>query len=229
MIEKFTVAIAVYKGSAKKFLENIAFQIGVSTVEVKDNGKERNLTVDEIKESILDAINDEYVFILPNANRLPTSIRFFLEDCLGFGLTICTIAPNNPSKDIFLEMIEVELELPEDKRIREIMKAEASKLNLKLSNSELAELQAYAGKNPMLARKVIRNKKLGLTKKQKPEHTQYLVIMPIIISILLAFGIVRFIGMGTGNKSLYIFGGVTLVTGMCLKQLGSVKGARKRI
>ena len=53
--------------------------------------------------------------------------------------------------------------------------------------------------------------------------------MPIIIDALVAFGIVRFVGMGTANKSLYITGGVCLVTGMVLKQLGSVKGARKRL
>lgn len=52
--------------------------------------------------------------------------------------------------------------------------------------------------------------------------------MPIILACLMSFGIVRFIGMGTGNKSLDIFGGVPLVAGMTLKQLGSVKGARKR-
>ena len=53
--------------------------------------------------------------------------------------------------------------------------------------------------------------------------------MPIIIAALMAFGIVRFVGMGTGNKGLYITGGVCLVAGMALKQLGSVRGARKRL
>ncbi|WP_424100820.1 hypothetical protein [Moorena producens] len=52
---------------------------------------------------------------------------------------------------------------------------------------------------------------------------------PIIIAALMSFGIIRFIGMGTGNKSLYIFGGVSLVAGMTLKQLGSIRGARKRL
>ncbi len=91
-----------------------------------------------------------------------------------------------------------------------------------------AELQPLAGRNPGLARKVIKNEALGL-KQDKPEHTQYVVIIPIIIAALMAFGIVRFIGMGTGNKGLYITGGVCLVTGMARKQLGSVKGARKRL
>ena len=81
----------------------------------------------------------------------------------------------------------------------------------------------------MLARKVVRNEKLGLNQKGSPQHTQYVVIMPVIIACLMAFGIVRFIGMGTGNKSLYIFGGTTLVAGMTMKQLGQVRGARKRL
>ena len=95
-------------------------------------------------------------------------------------------------------------------------------------DEKLAELQSYVGKNPMLARKAIQNEYLGLNK-QNPQHTQYVVIMPIIIAILMGFGIVRFIGLGTGNKSLYIFGGVTLVAGMTLRQLGKVSGARKKL
>jgi len=41
--------------------------------------------------------------------------------------------------------------------------------------------------------------------------------------------VVRFVGMGTQNKSLYIMGGVCLVSGMALKQLGGIRGARKRL
>ena len=134
----------------------------------------------------------------------------------------------NPRKDIFLEMLEVELELPSDAHIRLVMAAEAQRQGLQIDKSRLAELQPLAGRNPMLARKVIRNEALGL-KQEKPEHTQYVVIMPILVALLMSFGIIRFVGMGTGNKSLYIFGGVTLVAGMTLKQLGSVRGARKRL
>jgi hypothetical protein len=108
------------------------------------------------------------------------------------------------------------------------MEAEAQRQGLNLSKSQLAELQPLAGRNPMLARKIIRNEKLGL-KQDKPEHTQYVVIMPVIIAMLFSFAVVRFIGMGTGNKGLYITGGVCLVSAMALKQLGNVRGARKRL
>jgi hypothetical protein len=47
------------------------------------------------------------------------------------------------------------------------MEAEANKQGLQISKSRLAELQPLAGRNPMLARKVIRNEKLGL-KQDRP-------------------------------------------------------------
>jgi hypothetical protein len=80
----------------------------------------------------------------------------------------------------------------------------------------------------MLARKVIRNEKLGL-KQEKVEHTQYIVVMPILIAMLFVFAVVRFVGMGTKNKSLYITGSVALVVATALKQVGQVRGARKRL
>ena len=76
------------------------------------------------------------------------------------------------------------------------MEAEAQKQGLKIDKSRLAELQPLAGRNPGLARKVIKKKKaLGL-KQDKPEHIQCVVIIPIILACLMSFGIVQFIGMG---------------------------------
>ncbi len=124
-------------------------------------------------------------------------------------------------------MLEIKLELSSDRHIREVMEAEAEKQGLQISKSRLAELQPLAGLNPMLARKIIKNEALGL-KQDKLEHTQYVVIMPVIIAALMTFGIVRFVGLGKGNRGLYVIGGCCLVTGMALKQSGSVKGARKR-
>ncbi|MGL5832452.1 MAG: hypothetical protein ACRC1Z_04370 [Waterburya sp.] len=69
---------------------------------------------------------------------------------------------------------------------------------------------------------------LGL-KQNKLEHINYVVIMPMIIAMLFSFAVVRFIGMGTGNKGFYITGGVCLVSPMALKQFGNVRGAKKRL
>ena len=202
----------------------IAMHLGCPTEDAND----KPMTVDALKEEILINSGENTVLIFPEAKRLTTSIRYWLEDAIAQGVKVVCFAVANPGKDIFLEMLEIELELPSDRHIREVMEAEAQRQGLNISKSRLAELQPLAGRNPMLARKIIKNEKLGL-KQDKPEHTQYVVIMPILIALLMSFGIIRFIGMGTGNKSLYIFGGVTLVAGMTLKQLGSVRGARKRL
>ena len=193
-----------------------------------EDDKNKPLTVDKLKEEILINSGEDTLLILPEAKRLTTSIRYWLEDMISAGARVVCFAVANPGRDIFLDMLEIELDLPSDRHIREVMMAEAQRLNLNIDKSRLAELQPLAGRNPMLARKIIKKEALG-HKQDKPEHTQYVVIMPITIAALMAFGIVRFIGMGTGNKGLYITGGVCLVAGMALKQLGSVKGARKRL
>ena len=224
MLGEYQSAIATYKGSIKKFFQAIAMQLGCPT----ENDEGKPMTVDALKEEILINSGEDTLLIFPESKRLTTSIRYWLEDMISTGARIVCFAVANPGKDIFLEMLEIELELPNDAHIRLVMAAEAQRLGLQISKSRLAELQPLAGRNPMLARKIIKNEALGI-KQDKPEHTQYVVIMPIIIAALMAFGIVRFVGMGTGNKGLYITGGVCLVTGMALKQLGSVKGARKRL
>src|SRR4028119_1023093 len=124
-------------------------------------------------------------------------------------------------------MIEVELKLPDDRIIRSAMEDEASKVGLNLSTARLSQLQPLAGRNPMLARKVIRQEQLGIN--QKVEHRQYLVMMPIILSALFSFAIIRYVGMGTGNKNWQIFGGVSLTVAMAAKQLGRVEGAKKKL
>ncbi len=231
---EFVIAAAVYKGSGKRFFVRLAEQLDIPTEETKydKNGEpcgERALTMDQLKDEIAENVGPETLFILPEAKRLSTGIRYWLEDLINAGVRVVCFAAANPGRDIFLEMLEVELELPTDRAIREVMQAEADRLGLKLDRSRLAELQPLAGRNPMLAKKVIRNEKLGVNQEASPQHTQYVVIMPILIACLMAFGVVRFIGMGTRNKSLYIFGGVALIAGMTLKQVGQVRGARKRL
>jgi len=225
---EFNCAIATYKGSSKVFFHSLAEQLDIPTEVEGDNGRTRALTMDALKEEIAQNVNAETVLIFPEAKRLTTGIRYWLEDLIANGVRVVCFAAANPSRDIFLEMLEIELELPSDRRIREVMETEAHHQGITLSQSRLAELQPLAGRNPMLAKTVIRREKLGMRQDQV-EHTQYVVIMPIIIAALFSFAVVRFIGMGTGNKALYITGGICLVSAMALKQLGQVRGARKRL
>ncbi|MGL6340794.1 MAG: hypothetical protein ACRC80_16835, partial [Waterburya sp.] len=207
-----------------KFFIAIAMQLDCPT----EDDRNKPLTVDALKEEITANCGEDTILILPEAKRLTTSIRYWLEDMISAGARVVCFAVANPGRDIFLDMLEIELELPSDAHIRLVMAAEAQRQGLQIDKSRLAELQPLAGRNPMLARKIIKQEKLGLTQ-DKPEHTQYVVIMPVIIAMLFSFAIVRFVGLGTGNQGLYITGGVCLVSAMALKQLGNVRGARKRL
>ena len=224
MMGEYNCAIATYKGSLKKFFSAIAFNLDCPT-EDQETGK--TLTVDALKDEILENSGEDTLLILPEAKRLTTSIRYWLEDMMAAGVIVVCLAVVNPKKEIFLEMLEIELDLPSDRDIRAIMEAEAERQGLNLTKSQLAELQPLAGRNPMLARKVIRSEKLGL--KQSSQHTQYINIMPIFFALIMGFAVLRFVGMGTRNKPLYIFGGVSLAVLMGAKQLGSIKGAQKRL
>jgi hypothetical protein len=233
MSGEFNSAIATYKGSIKKFFVAIAMQLDIPTTETQYNKNgdptgEKDLTVDALKQEILENSGEDTLLIFPEAKRLTTSIRYWIEDMISAGAKVVCFAVANPGKDIFLDMLEIELSLPSDAHIRLVMAAEAQRQGLQIDISRLAELQPLAGRNPMLARKIIKNEALGL-KQDKPEHTNYVTIMPVIIAMLFSFAVVRFIGMGTGNKGLYITGGVCLVSAMALKQLGNVRGARKRL
>jgi len=223
----FSVATATYKGSGKKFFQQLAEQLDIPTEIEDDKGRVKQLTLDQLKEEIALNIPSDALLLFPEAKRLTTGIRFWLEDLIEQGCRVCCFAVANPQRDIFIEMIEVELKLPDDRIIRSAMEDEASKVGLNLSSARLSQLQPLAGRNPMLARKVIRQEQLGIN--QKVEHRQYLVMMPIILSALFSFAIIRYVGMGTGNKNWQIFGGVSLTLAMAAKQLGRVEGAKKRL
>ncbi len=221
---EFSCALERYKGSTKTFFKGVAEQLEIET----QNEKGRDLTVDALKESLLEAACEDWLLVLPEAKRLPASVRFWLEDAIASGVRVVAFSPVNPRRDVFLDMLEVELELPTDAYIRVVMASEAQRLGLHIDQARIAELQPLAGRNPMIARKVIRREKLGM-KQDKVEHTQGIVIMPILVAALFSFAVVRFVGLGTGNKGLYITGGVALTVGMALKQLSRVSGTRRKL
>ena len=224
---EFSIATATYKGSGKKFFQQLAKQLDVPTDIEDDKGRVKQLTLDQLKEEIALNIPTDALLLLPEAKRLTTGIRFWLEDLIEAGCRVCCFAVNNPGRDIFIEMIEVELELPSDRAIRCAMEDEAAKLNLNLTAARLSQLQPLAGRNPMLARKVVRQEQLGIN--QPVQHRQYLVMMPVILTALFSFAIIRYVGMGIGNKNWQIFGGISLTAAMAAKQLGRLEGAKKKL
>jgi hypothetical protein len=226
---EFSIAKAIYKGSGKRFFTQLANQFDIPTTCPKLNADgeeigEKPMTLDELKEEIALNIPADALLLFPEAKRLTTGIRFWLED---LNCRICCFAVVNPGRDIFLDMVEIELALPDDRTVRSAMESEARAIRLNISEARFSELQSYAGRNLTAARKIIRQEKLGLTK--DPKHDQYLDVSPLIMGMFCCVGIVRFIGMGTNNKSLYIIGGIAMMLGLALKYLGRVSGPKRRI
>ena len=226
---EFSIAKVVYKGSGKRFFTQLAGQFDIPTTCPRLNADgeeigEKAMTLDELKEEIALNLPADALLILPEAKRLTTLITFWLED---LNCRICCFAVVKPSRDFFIKMIEIELELPNDRTVRSAMETEARAIGLNISEARFSQLQSYAGRNSAAARKIIRQEKLGLTK--DPNHNQYLDISPLIMGMFCCVAIVRFIGMGTGNRSLYIIGGIAMMLGLALKYLGRVSGPRRRI
>ena len=84
MLGDFQAAIATYKGSVKKFFTAIAFQLDIPT----ENEDGKQLTVDQLKEEIAVNCSDGTLLILPEAKRLTTSIRYWLEDLMANGVVV---------------------------------------------------------------------------------------------------------------------------------------------
>lgn len=227
------IAIAKYQSSGKLFFQKLADQLGVETTEPKLNKDgepvgDRSLTLDELKDSLLDSIGPETLFVLPDSKRLTTGVRYWLENAIANGVRVCCFAVVNPKRDIFLGMIEIELEPPPESYIREIMRSEAIKRGLQFSESELAELAPQAGRSPLVAKQVIKRRALGI-KDEVASHTQYVNVTPLWYAFLAGLAVMRFVGQGTGQKDLQIFGGIAFMAFMTLKQLGQIKGSRRRL
>lgn len=230
---EFDTATAVYKGSGKNFFMKLAEQLGVPSEEAKFNAKgeetgTKPLSMDELKEAIATGVNTGTLLIFPEAKRLTTGIRYWLEDLMSAGVKVVCFAAANPRRDIFLDMVEIELSLPSEQHIRHVMREESQRYGLNLSESELADLQPQAGRNPLIARQVVKRRALGL-KDETAQHTQYVNVTALWFAFLAGFAAMKFVGMGVGDKTIQVFGGLAFMLFMSLKQLGQIQGARKKL
>jgi len=161
---EFACAIVTYKGSTKTFFQSIAKQLDIPTEAVTDDeedGGGKPFTVDELKEEILQNLTDDTLIILPESKRLPASVRYWFEDAINQGAKLTAFSPINIGKDMFLGMLEVELDLPDDREIRRAMEQEADRLGLSITKGRLAELQTLAGRNQMIAERLFSAKSWG--------------------------------------------------------------------
>lgn len=210
----FTVAMGVYLGSNKELLREIAQMLGVPIEEELDSGKTRQLTVDELRREIgLELKQPDRVLIADDAERWPQSLRLWLEDCWKREPKprLLLLSDRPPATGIFVKVPRIELGQATGEEIRGIMVEEAQKFGQTLPARELATLQERVGGNPALARRVVRERLLSLESEAgEGDHYRYVDGTPFLIAAMGAVALVRFVGLGLGDRSLYLLGGVAL-------------------
>ncbi|PSN17801.1 9-O-acetyl-N-acetylneuraminate esterase [filamentous cyanobacterium CCP5] len=227
------VATATYSGSSKQTLVGIAEALDVPIVEVTPKGRERPLTAEELRVELLDALkNAKALLIVDDAHRFPSSLRYWLEEVLKAGGLMLLLADRPPAKDVFLKVPRLELESLTVDQIRTVMYEEATRQGMAINPSRFAELQQRAGGNPALAKRVIHEELMGLSDSSEAgDHRQYIDGTPFLIAALTIVGIVKFIGIGMGDKALYIVGGVASLLAIALRTVFSQanRGSRARL
>lgn len=148
--------------------------------------------------------------VIDDAQRLPVSLRSWLETLLASGQRILLFAAFPPARDIFLKLPRIELKPLKNKPIRELMETAARELDIELTPAQFSMLQERCGGNPMLARRVVREEFLGLDD-TSPDHTQWINGTPMLIAGLMIFAVLRFVGRGLHSTDLYLIGGCLTV------------------
>lgn len=225
----YSVAMVKYSGSAKDLLEELCDQLGVDT-KYSDGNKFKNKTALMLKDDIRDKLaNGSSLLIVDDAQRWSTSLRYWLEDLWRAKIPLLLLACQPPAKEIFTKLPIIELKPIADTDIREVMRLEADTQGLKLSLSELASLQSRSGNNPEIAKRIIREAALGLSDDKSGNHYQYIDGTPFLLTLISFVGMIRFAGLGLGDKSLYIMGGILTILAVGLRSLlyAANRGNRK--
>ena len=195
----------------------ICDQLGCD-IEDNSGNKPRPYTADQLREEIAQELEiANTLLICDNAHRYPVSLRYWLQDCLGSKALLLMLATKPPVGGIFFKMPRISIQPMMSQEIREIMLEEAGEINLKLPASTIADLEQRCGGNPFLARRVVREQSLNLGADEQGDRIDYVDGTPFLIAGLSLIGIVRFIGMGLGDKSLYIIGGIATISAISLR------------
>ena len=160
----------VTPSTPKQTVLDIALQLGVAI----SNDEGRPFTQMQLQTEIAALLAEQRAFLLlDDAHRLPVSLRVWLEQLLARGQALALFATHPPRKDIFLKLPRLELKPLDHAQIRELMREAADAQHLALSPAQLAALQERTGGNPMLARRVLDEERLGL-ETTAPDHTEWI-------------------------------------------------------
>jgi len=224
----WNVAIADYESSSKDTLLEICDQLGCDTAD-NSGAKPKPYSAAQLRMEIKAALlTSNTLLICDNANHYPVAMQRWLKNCLADRALLLMLATKPPAGGIFFKMPRIYIRALESLQIREIMLEEADEIGLKLPASELALLEQRCGGNPFLARRVVREQSLNLGSDQEGDRVDYIDGTPFLIATLSMVGVVRLIGLGLGNRSLYIIGGIFTISAITLRILVTRANSRNK-
>ena len=210
----FTVAF-IEPATPKQMLLEIAYQLEVET----QNLEGKALNTDQLKRAIASYLENNTGFlVIDDTHIFDTKFRIWLKQLRRQGAPMLLLATDPPRSDVFISVPRIELQPLPEYAIREIMEQAALERGISLKNSDLSKLQERAGGNPMLAQRAVDEEYLGL-EVEAGDHRRYFDITPLILLAGIAFVVMRFIGLGTNDQALYIFGGIAAAVFLGLSRL----------
>ncbi|MEH1853773.1 MAG: ATP-binding protein [Nostoc sp.] len=199
----------------KQMLLEIAHQFDIPT----ENLEGKALTADKLQVAIASFLEENTAFlVIDDAHACKAGFRMWLKQLRRINAPMLLLATDPPRTDIFINIPRIELRPLPEYAIREIMIIAAAERAIALKPSELSKLQERAGGNPMLATRAVDEEYLGLDV-ESGDHRRYFDITPLILLIGVAFVVMRFIGLGTNDQALYIFGGIAAAVFLGLSRL----------
>jgi hypothetical protein len=218
--EGYEVAIASYLGSAKTTLIEVCDQLEIPVSIELDNGREKQMTLEELRVEVLKNLTSgKRILICDDAQRFPASLKYWLEVVLKGGGRLVLLADRPPASGIFLKVPRIEMEVLQSEVIRNFMVEEAKAHSITLNASQIAELENRCGGNPALAKRVVHEFVLGLSEANSTDHRRYVDGTPFLISAISIVGVVRFIGLGIGDRSLYVIGGIAMILSISIRTI----------
>jgi hypothetical protein len=212
--EGYMVAF-IEPATPKQMLLEIAHQFDIPT----ENLEGKALTADKLQVAIANFLEENTAFlIIDDAHACKAGFRMWLKQLRRINAPMLLLATDPPRTDIFINIPRIELKPLPEYAIREIMIIAAAERAIALKPSELSKLQERAGGNPMLASRAVDEEYLGLDV-EGADHRRYFDITPLILLAGIAFVIMRFVGLGTGDQALYIFGGIAAAVFLGLSRL----------
>lgn len=216
----------------KQAIADIAIAFGVELTEPRINAKgeitgDRRLTQEDLEAEILKTVQPGWVIFVDNADRWSQSLRLWLMQVEAKGVVLILFCTKIKQVDLFLRRTRIDLPKPNAYQIREVMRRHAEAIAHPLTPQEIADLQQYAGLNLGVAKLIIEQHQQGI-KPKADQHRDTIVIAPYASALLGGFAVLRFIGLGMGNRTLYIVGGVCLVLFLMLRSIGNEAGKSKR-